>query len=139
MSNGIRNSEWAFCPSLRILKGFSAIRIQVLVPHRETHLVLPFGTPAPASSFLERGVYYRSALSNIVTQVSKMPQGTTFGSSKPASSDAGKGHYDRPAVSGKVTGIFNIRFRILVHYPKNDHKCTFPSQEFWGKLLSRFA
>ncbi|GFX43890.1 hypothetical protein TNCV_4111691 [Trichonephila clavipes] len=54
------------------IKGFSAIRIQVLVLHPETLLVSTFSTPAPASSALEGGQYYRPALSGKVTEVSKV-------------------------------------------------------------------
>ncbi|GFW57592.1 uncharacterized protein TNCV_2925111 [Trichonephila clavipes] len=51
--------------------------------------------------------------------------GTTSGFPEPASSVAGKGHYGHPSLSSKVTEISNIRFRILVRHPENDHKCPF--------------
>ncbi|GFU87859.1 hypothetical protein TNCV_964151 [Trichonephila clavipes] len=66
--------------------------------------------------------------------------GTTFNSPEPISSGAGKGHYGRQALSGKVTGISNIRFRIFVHYPKNDHKCTFSAPRvLWNDPITVFV
>ncbi|GFW22645.1 hypothetical protein TNCV_2764571 [Trichonephila clavipes] len=91
----------------------------ILIIHPETHLVPTFGSFAPASSDSEGGgnatEYYFSTPLNLQVQSLEVSLRSS-------------------GIIRKVTRISNIRFQILVHYPENDKRSTFPASRILRKV-----